>query len=205
MSTLRDALKKSGKFSEQIRSVEEKEKQEQRDAEANEKEEFAKRDAQIKIENIDRDEYTKIAHVLDDLQFERPNFLFHLLCAHIPLGKGDRVVTLNDKETKCCLCGQEIISLLEVIDKSTGILLDSIKIDIEQLDSKDSNQLYAIKKKQVHEKHLGKKLIGYSSKETRTVICAPCYRYFISWIENNILFGNKFVNSAIRKVRGRRW
>jgi hypothetical protein len=213
ISPFRKAFEEKALFKEVVDKVIETEKQEQLEKERLEK----RKQENLKLQHLqdhkDREEYSKFKQHIIDMQYitapDRKQTciekgtakLFHIICSHIPFSKSERVWSLEGKQKNCCFCGTEIISLIELMQSGGDVLLKSVQAEAKAYTEGLTTQAQVEASKEVLIKAYGDRKIGYTSDETTTVICAPCFKQFGQWIQNECLSGNRLVNSAFTKMR----
>ena len=186
---LKDAFKKSGIGLDIISKIEDEEHKVKLQQLEEEKQRQKQEIEDCKERNRKRkeyDEFVKLVKVKSD------NFMFHIICSHIPFAKAEKVFNFSKgKEKHCCFCKTEIMSFEELMNEGPEILMESLPLLDDEL--KRLNYL--------KDKLRGRKM-GVTSEETKTVICMPCYGHFLDYISNGILNENRIVKSASRKTMG---
>jgi hypothetical protein len=210
MSTMRSAFEKAGMFKNEMNAVDEKDRIAKEEKERLEQEDREKRLQESKNRIKYENEMVEFSEKISNLQYmsgdKGRNFLFHLICSHIPFTKTRPVNRIKDKnkKAKCCICNSEILSLEEIVELfGTGdFMLEYLRLQL----SEDFQNMAEEERASLLEKHrnkvVGGKKIGLTSDETSTIICAPCLHKFREWITRQILNNNGLVRKAIRKTTG---
>lgn len=208
MSTMRSAFEKAGVFKEEINAFDEKDRIAKEEKERLEQEDRERRLQEsmnrIKHEN----EMVEFSEKISNLQYmsgdKGRNFLFHLICSHVPFAKTRHVGRIEDKnkKAKCCICNSEILSFEEAMELlgSSDFMLEHLRLKLSEDFQKMTEEERASLLEKRMNKVVGNKKMGLTSDETSTIICAPCLHKFREWITRQILNNNGLVLKAIRKT-----
>jgi hypothetical protein len=152
-------------------------------------------------EHINNILYTKDADGKVTYREKGSGKLFHIICSHIPFSKGQKIWSLEGKQKECCFCGRGVIPFTELMEKAGDLLINRARIEVEAYQNNEVPEKIQEKILNLYKDSFGDRKLGYSSDETTTVICSPCYEQFLDWITRETLSGNSLVSSAIKKIR----
>ena len=190
LNAMQEAFKKAG-FDKEVQALEEEKKKE-----AQKKiEQEVKREEQEEREHIKFQEDMKKKYGSFDEKWRDPKkqkFLSHLIFSFVPADVPYFAWGDDLKETKCCMCGQGLISKNDAFKKAQELL--DADILREMLAGKVSST-------KAWKEKLGDVMLGIVSPNSTAAFCNTCFRNFYDWIDIKILNGDTRVNRIVNRRR----
>lgn len=203
-----EAFAKTGKFDKEIDSFMKKEEEKEKVVAEKQKIEKQHREENNAISKTYNLKMTKFEEILKPLRFgdeKKRNFLFHVICSHIPFSESFPIEHDDEERGReCCICKKEVISQQQTIANvvQSNLAIEVIKLKVIAEENNWSEEKFDNESKKLVNELCNVESTGYTSNQTTTVICKKCLESLRVWLEHRLLDNDGFVNAAIKKVRG---
>jgi len=140
--------------------------------------------------------------------YENPKakkFVNHLIQAYLPLNKSVKVFDFEkNQKAKCNVCGQQLMSLNQVLQKYHENSKDIMKETLENIRKEFSKEDKEERKKEDNPifKYVSKgKVLAWTGEKTNTCLCLDCVQSILDLVQTGLLIGDKNINWLMNKMK----